>query len=422
MAIEAIWNHNYGDDCIPNFKDNMILPRHRWYDFKEGYGNSLVERAISETKKNIKRNTLVVDPFSGSGTTPLSALQNGCDTISMEVNPFMSFVGETKCKSGNKKKKEYLDLLHWIMDQKPIEIESDLEEYSSFSHSDGNEKWLFNRSVLRGFEALRMHILKLEDSDFFMLGLFSSVMEYCNAKKDGKCLRYKKKWDTLAYSSIELRESFYNNSCIIIDDLESMPLDNVNKVFHKGDARDSFKKVEGNIADLIVFSPPYLNSFDYSDVYRPELFLGRFVESNDELRKIRAKTLRSHVQYKWENNDIPNSVWANEISKKVNERSDYLWNKDIPKMINCYFFDMEKIIEESYRVARKGASLWFVISTSAYAGIEIPVDLILADIAVRKGWELIGVNALRKLRTSSQCSSEEIRKIRLRESLIMCRK
>ena len=91
-------------------------------------------------------------------------------------------------------------------------------------------------------------------------------------------------------------------------------------------------------------------------------------------------------------------------------------------MINSYFYDMENIIGESYRAAKNGASLWFVVSTSAYAGVEIPVDLVLADIATKKGWELINVNALRKLRTSSQCANEEIRKIRLRESLIICRK
>jgi hypothetical protein len=75
MNIEAVWNHTYGEDCIPNFTDNMALPRHRWYEFKEGYGASLVERAILETKHVTGKDRLfVLDPFSGSGTTPLTAL------------------------------------------------------------------------------------------------------------------------------------------------------------------------------------------------------------------------------------------------------------------------------------------------------------------------------------------------------------
>ncbi|MPN63214.1 hypothetical protein SDC9_210969 [bioreactor metagenome] len=91
-------------------------------------------------------------------------------------------------------------------------------------------------------------------------------------------------------------------------------------------------------------------------------------------------------------------------------------------MIDAYFYDMEQILKEAYRVSRTNAQLWFVVGTSSYAGIEIPVDLILADIATKQGWSLLNVNALRKLRTSSQCASDKVHKIKLRESLIICKK
>lgn len=423
MPIEANWNHNYTNDCIPNFSTNMRLPRHRWYEFKEGFGSSLVERAIAEIKNTCKKTQLtVMDPFSGSGTTPLTALQNNCNAIGLEVNPFMNFVGRTKCIKKSKSENDYLAELDWIMKQAPIEKESKLENQSSFSSGGGNSKWLFNQSVLRGFEALYNYINKTENSEIFLLALFSAVMQCCNAKKDGKCLRYKKNWDSLAYSSQELRAIFYQNCLDIISDINILPLYTGERIFYEGDARKLFEKIESNSVDLTVFSPPYLNSFDYSDIYRPELFLGGYVKSNDELRLIRQKTVRSHVQYKWKTKDKSHSMWAQNVAAQVYENRDALWDKDIPQMIDAYFFDMEKILQESYRVSTNGAQMWFVVGTSAYAGIEIPVDLILADIAVKQGWALLNVNALRKLRTSSQCASEEVRKIRLRESLVICQK
>jgi DNA modification methylase len=423
MLIEANWDHNYTDDCVPNFIDNMSFPRHRWYEFKEGFGNSLVERAINDVKETRKSDILnVLDPFSGSGTTPLTALQNNCNAIGIEVNPFMNFVGETKSIAKRKAKEEYEKELKWIIEQRPIEIESSIESTSSFSSDGANTKWLFNKSVLRGFEALKHHIKNMPDGDIYLLALFSSVMQCCNAKKDGKCLRYKKQWDTMGYSSKELREIFEINCRQIIDDIEISPLINGERHYIEGDSRKSLQHLQQNIVDLIVFSPPYLNSFDYSDIYRPELFIGGFVNNNAELRKIREKTVRSHVQYKWNTTDKSQSSWARNIAEQVKEHNDILWNKDIPDMINAYFYDMEQILKESYRVASKGAQMWFVVATSAYAGVEVPVDLILADIAVKQGWELKSVNALRKLRTSSQCSNDDIRKIRLRESLIICRK
>ena len=72
--IKVNWEHNYINDCIPNFSNNMNIPRHRWYEFKEGFGYTLVERAIVETRAiRNKKNLTVLDPFSGSGTTPLTA-------------------------------------------------------------------------------------------------------------------------------------------------------------------------------------------------------------------------------------------------------------------------------------------------------------------------------------------------------------
>ncbi|WRS28577.1 hypothetical protein U6B65_05445 [Oscillospiraceae bacterium MB08-C2-2] len=423
MPIEANWNHNYTGDCIPNFSTNMESPRHRWYEFKEGFGNTLVHRAISETRAiNRKKTLTVLDPFSGSGTTPLTALQNECNAIGLEVNPFMSFVGKTKCQAKNSSKETLIKELSYILDKTPFEISSPLENQSSFSPNGIRDKWLFNRSVLRGFEALKRYINECQNKDIFMLALFSATMKCCNAQKDGKCLRYKKNWDTFAFSSIELRSIFKQESLNIINDIEQSPLLVGNRDFFDGDSRKSLLKIDSRNVDLVVFSPPYLNSFDYSDIYRPELFLGGYVTNNEQLRLIRKETLRSHVQYKWNTIDQANSDWAKNISEQVQGKKELLWNKDIPQMIDAYFYDMEQIFKESYRVAAPNAQLWFVVATSAYAGVEIPVDLILADIAVKQGWALKTVNALRKLRTSSQCANADGQKIRLRESLVICQK
>mgnify|MGYP000889825031 FL=1 len=281
MPIEANWNHNYTGDCIPNFSTNMELPRHRWYEFKEGFGNTLVHRAISETRAiNRKKTLTVLDPFSGSGTTPLTALQNGCNAIGLEVNPFMSFVGKTKCQAKNSNKENLIKELSCILDKTPFEISSPLENQSSFSPDGIRDKWLFNRSVLRGFEALKQYINEFQNKDVFMLALFSATMKCCNAQKDGKCLRYKKNWDTFAFSSIELRNIFKQESLNMIDDIEQSPLLVGNRDFFDGDSRKSLLKIDSKNVDLVVFSPPYLNSFDYSDIYRPELFLGGYVTNN----------------------------------------------------------------------------------------------------------------------------------------------
>ena len=208
----------------------------------------------------------------------------------------------------------------------------------------------------------------------------------------------------------------------MIEDLSSNPLINGTREIKQGDTRILLKTIAKDSVDLIIFSPPYLNSFDYSDIYRPELFLSKFIQSNEELKELRKQTLRSHVQCKWNNKDSSNSTWVATIVQKLEAKKDSLWNANIPQMVSSYFYDMATVLQESYRIARDNSQLWFVVSTSAYAGIEIPVDLILADIATSFGWNLDSVNALRNLRTSSQCIDENKQKVKLRESLIICRK
>lgn len=422
--IDAIWDHSYRDDCIPNFSNNMEKPRHRWYNFKEGFSSSLVDRAIQETRKN--NNTAdftVLDPFSGSGTSPLSALQNNCNAVGFEINPFMGFVGRTKCTKLNGSVNDYRKELELILSQQPTEIDSPLEGYSTFTSSDDNNgKWLFNKGVIRAYEALYFHISEVENRDFFELALISAVMQCCNAKKDGKCLRYLKDWKNLNYNADSLRTCFKGNVLLMITDLEANPLTEKERIIKQGDTRALLKQTENKSANLVIFSPPYLNSFDYSDIYRPELFLGRFVSDNDDLMKIRKQTLRSHVQCKWDTMEKSDSVWVKDLVDKLEERKGKLWNNSIPQMVSSYFYDMGIVLKESYRIANKGAQLWFVVSTSAYGGIEIPVDLILADIANKQGWELASINALRKLRTSSQCIDDNMQRVKLRESLIICRK
>jgi hypothetical protein len=71
-------------------------------------------------------------------------------------------------------------------------------------------------------------------------------------------------------------------------------------------------------------------------------------------------------------------------------------------MVQAYFEDMAHVLTRLRAFALPGASLWMVVSTSAYAGVEIPVDLILADIGSDTGWNLREVVVLRHLRSSGQ--------------------
>lgn len=92
-------------------------------------------------------------------------------------------------------------------------------------------------------------------------------------------------------------------------------------------------------------------------------------------------------------------------------------HKHIPIMIQAYFEDMEKILTTLRAKANTNAELWLVVSTSAYAGIEIPVDMIIGEIGNKVGWYLKEIGVLRHLRKRKSRHSNEINQ--LRESVVI---
>src|SRR5262245_44118939 len=89
LKQEFLLDGRYSD--IQEFADH---PRHRWYAFKEAFTPYIVEQAIE--KSECDKSDIIIDPFCGSGTTPLVASLKGFPAIGFEVNPFLAFLGRTK--------------------------------------------------------------------------------------------------------------------------------------------------------------------------------------------------------------------------------------------------------------------------------------------------------------------------------------
>jgi hypothetical protein len=406
-SIEDV-NNEYllRDTGVSNASSWHDKPRHRWYAFKEGFSPDIVERAISDS--GIRPRSKVVDPFCGSGTVALTASRRGIDVTAYEVNPFISFLAKAKivkCAPS-----AFLSDRNIALDALKEELDSPLESFSSFGQSGGRDKWLFNADILRSFESAWVStgsIVCPNSKMLVQLCLLGAVMSVCNAYRDGKCLRYRSDWATRKLRRDDLIAKFQERADLVYSDLLQ---EGVLKgrgglgraTIIEGDCRTlmgSYEKDEK--FHLCVTSPPYLNSFDYSDIYRPELFLGKFIKTNQDLYRLRLKTIRSHVQAAWAtpSNDTQSTLLS-DVLEKLEGRA--LWSNRLPDMVRAYFDDMKLVMDLLSRNARDGAQLWMVVSTSAYGGVVIPVDLILADLANSVGWNLREVGVLRNLRASGQ--------------------
>jgi hypothetical protein len=185
-----------------------------------------------------------------------------------------------------------------------------------------------------------------------------------------------------------------------------------------GDARclsDTFDKCS---IDLVITSPPYPNRYDYSAIYALELLLG-FVRNRDELRSLRFDLFRSHLEAPWPVDVKGLTVAVEEILCCL--YSSRMSSPRVFKMILGYFADLASTLEQLYIVMKTDAVAHFVVGNVRIEGQEVPVDLILAELAELQGFRTEAISIARYKGTNSQ-QSKKFGAGRLRESIVTFRK
>ena len=181
-------------------------------------------------------------------------------------------------------------------------------------------------------------------------------------------------------------------------------INNKRKLFNIDSRIGIDEKIADDSIDLVITSPPYLNSRDYTDTYMLELKTLGFAQNNEDIRHLREQTLRSHVQIKWEdmtsidNRYLKNTLNDLEIASKETE----MWNKSIIDMIRLYFVDMKIIFKTIYKKLKKGGKVYFNVSNSAYFNVLVNTLEICASIAEEEGYIVKEIRKARNLKTSPQ--------------------
>lgn len=419
-------------DCTEKYKSVMQFDKnknvliHRWYPFVEGYSKEFIEDILNELPFVPQ---CALEPFSGSGTTPVELQNHNIKCYSFEVSPFMYLLSKVKLER-TYDEKTLLFYRNKVANTLSVPIprirEKELIPFgNTVIQKEGSHKWNFHDTSLDGILDIRYAIrTEVDDkryNNLFSIALASIVLQISNMFRNGKCLSYKKDWKNCIYSKDEVHNLFLNKiDTVIAEDIRfisSKPTTIRNSdICYFGDTRKKIDTVPDNSIDLIITSPPYLNSRDYTDIYMLELKVLQLVNSYEELRNLRKSTIRSHVQINYsEVNTIDNQRLKQCISKMRDSKTKS-WNSDILNMINGYFEDMEQLFCAFSRKMRKGGVIYFNVANSAYLGIEVPVDLILGDIAEKNGLTVREIRKARELKASPQ-QSKAIRK--LRESVIV---
>lgn len=374
---------------LVNFKANLVVPKHKWYDYKQGYSELLVKHIIDEAKP--LKEHYILDPFCGVGTTNLTSVNRGYKTIGFDINPMAILTAKAKTHHYTPKEialiKKYLE--SFTLPDSKVEIEGGRVIETSFTED-----------VLDILLKIRFFVDGINNDavqDFFRLALIS-IIDKCSLKiKDGNGLKFKKNYKAVP----DLVRLYLDKASEMLSDIRMSNEDKENKIILGSMiTEEAFNKVKDMPIGLCVFSPPYANCFDYCEVYKLEFWIGGFVKSYDDFERFRSIALRSHVNSKFSHEFSNSNKDVDTIASLIS--SFNIWNKNIPDMIRGYFDDMESMIKNLSKILVNKAKCYIVVANSGYKGILVPTDLLLAEIAEKYGYKVCNIYHARKIRSSSQ--------------------
>jgi len=373
------------------FRDSSEVPLHSWFPYLEGYSPRFVERVRHEYLRDAQR---LIEPFAGSGTTPIVLGQAGIECVFSEANPAMVFIAETKLavlrldEPTRKTLARSLKSLAGKLPQLVVAATTDDNLRASYATTFGASVF-FDEPALDAVLRLRTvnDELTAKDrllGDCFAVAVLSSLIPSSRLKRAGD-LRYRTPKE-LAAGLPHPVEQTSSRLIAQAEDLEQSGSLKAEARFACATAGALHEHI-GDGWDGVITSPPYLNGTNYIRNARLELWYLRHLSENADLRRLRNRVITSgindvHAQTRWE----PVTAGVERVVRAIEANA---YDSRIAKMVGGYFHDMAAVFASLGECLRVGGRLCIDIGDSIYNRVHVPTDDLLIEVAESMGYETV---------------------------------
>ena len=398
---------------LVSYQGNRGVPGFRWMRYKEGFSTGLVRRLLEQVEA--KR---VLDPFSGMGTTALTASSMGMKAVGIDVIP----VGNAAAAAVVTVARD-LDVLDFrraaariadcIADGSRAGIPFEHTRITARAFPSETEGEIARaRKFIAGVRS--PHVRSV-----LSFACMSVLEEVSYTRKDGQFLR----WDRRSGRDVsdKLHKRDIPSLHRALSDRLAMIAADAPAVREKyggpwptiltGSSLTELGRMRAGSFDAVVTSPPYANRYDYTRTYALELaYLGY---GDAHLKALRQELLTATVENMPKMREISLAYGQSRRpaeaasiaagNKSLREVLDYLAgeaksinNRHIIRLIENYFAEMSLVVAELGRLVRRGGNVFMVNDNVRYHGMDVPVDLILSDFAEQSGFRCESIRALRR--------------------------
>lgn len=367
-----------------------------WYDYYAGYSTDFVRDVIEQ--QSIDSDSIILDPWNGSGTTTQIAEELGHRSIGFDINPVMVIVAKAK---------RLEPTASFGLKYKCDEIITQSKRYRKIaSEDDPLSKWLLSSSVsmIRRLERA-IHALLLGDESFlpvskvrnldfmdetmsfFYVAMFRMLRDILSVFKASNptWIKVPAANERLKIENKQIVRIFSENVLAMLDAISNGSIitkkeDNLVML----DIANSINlPLNNNSIDMIITSPPYCTRIDYAVATRIELALLGFLDENPLRKNMIGSTLVSV-----ETSDI-NDNWGNyccqlisAIKNHPSKASSTYYYKNYVQ----YFDSIFRSLYELDRVLKDTGMCIIVVQDSYYKNIHVDLAKVFCEMGEAMGW------------------------------------
>lgn len=377
-------------------KYNLKTGRHGWLRLTPAYSVRVVEELIDDVEEAIR----VFDPFCGTATTALSAAYRGHDATTIDINPFLVWLGKAKTAY-------YSDTTIKNTRRACTEILSLLNR-NSISPSSAPpihniERW-WTPSALRFLchlqAAIDTTVNPTSDEAILLRVAFCRTLIACsNASFNHQSMSFKNEQQSELTLIMNYEQVFQNDVAFVLNGAVENPEGESCVLLH--DARH-LATLATSPFDLVITSPPYANRMSYIRELRPYMYWLRFLTNGRDAGELdwlaiggtwgiatsRLSEWKPDIE-SYGTRDFENTL--SKIASPTNANGALL-----ATYIRKYCVDMAKHFDGLRSLLSSGARLHYIVGNSMFYGELLPVEQIYANIMHELGFTQINIRPIRK--------------------------
>lgn len=390
------------------FTENKALALHRWVNWIAGFSSGFVQQALELHLPIPNPDHVVLDPFSGVGTTSVTAYLRGHSVLSYEINPFPALVQRAKLNAFSHRKK---DALKRHMEAFALHMMSNESPWSQPPEGFNSRIPFYSERVLVQVLRARDYIYSLDDpdiQDLFKVAFGATMVSFSNYS-------YEPSLGSRPAAGKPLMEDANVNG-VLLGKLSEMYEDLAVIEFvprsgqHYEIRQESFmrSKLAPQSIDLVITSPPYLNNYHYLRNTRPQLYWLDFAKNPSDLRYLEednyGKFWQTVREPSYRADLIFDSPWLRNLLAKLAliQIDKGIYGGAGWANYACeYFNDTYRFLTKMKHALRPGAKALIVVGNSVIKGVNIEVDRVFIHVAELLGFVGGEIHLVRDARIGS---------------------